>query len=159
MASLGLVDRPGVVVTATLSKALGGAGGVVLGPPALRRHLVSTARPFVFDTALAPPSVGAALAALALVDPPLVRALRETAHALADALGVPRTDGAVVPVHVGGSAAASAARDRCLAEGVRVGCFRPPSVPEGQACLRLTARADLTTEDVAYAAKVVRAAA
>ncbi|MFV2120088.1 8-amino-7-oxononanoate synthase, partial [Streptomyces sp. Act-28] len=31
----------------------------------------------------------------------------------------------------------------CRAEGVAVGCFRPPSVPDGVSRLRLTARADL----------------
>ncbi|MBN9618146.1 MAG: 8-amino-7-oxononanoate synthase, partial [Actinobacteria bacterium] len=39
----------------------------------------------------------------------------------------------------------------CLDAGVRVGCFRPPSVPPGRSCLRLTARADLTAADLARA--------
>lgn len=157
-AQAGLAGAPDVVLTVTLSKALGSQGGAVLGPPAVRQHLLSTARAFVFDTALAPPSVGAALAALTLVSPERVGALRQAAAALADALEVPRTDGAVVPVHVGDAAAAAAARDRCAQDGVRVGCFRPPSVPDGRSCLRLTARADLSDDDVALAAKVVRTA-
>ncbi|MCM3885012.1 aminotransferase class I/II-fold pyridoxal phosphate-dependent enzyme, partial [Frankia sp. R82] len=61
----GLAGAPDVVATATLSKALGGLGGAVLGPAALRDHLVDTARSFIFDTGLAPANVGAALAALA----------------------------------------------------------------------------------------------
>jgi len=36
-----------------------------------------------------------------------------------------------------------------------VGCFRPPSVPDGVPRLRLTARADLTAEQVAFAVGVV----
>ncbi|MFJ6997283.1 8-amino-7-oxononanoate synthase, partial [Streptomyces sp. NPDC003090] len=36
----------------------------------------------------------------------------------------------------------------CRAEGVAVGCFRPPSVPDGVSRLRLTARADLTDEQI-----------
>ena len=51
---LGLNGLPHVVVTLTLSKALGSQGGAVLGPPELIDHLVNTARPFIFDTALAP---------------------------------------------------------------------------------------------------------
>lgn len=155
-AQLQLAGQPDVVLTATLSKALGSAGGVVLGPAAVRQHLVSTARSFVFDTGLAPPSAGAALRALGLVSGTRVAALRQAAHALADGLGVPRTHSAVVPVPVGDPDRAVRARDTCLAEGVRVGCFRPPSVPSGQSCLRLTARADLTPEDITLAAKVVR---
>jgi 8-amino-7-oxononanoate synthase len=40
---------------------------------------------------------------------------------------------------------------------VRVGCFRPPSVPRGQACLRLTGRANLTEDDFAAAARALAA--
>jgi 8-amino-7-oxononanoate synthase len=156
VAAAGLAGAPDVVCTATLSKALGSQGGVVLGPASVRDHLVNTCRAFIFDTALAPPAAGAAMVAVDLATPARVAALRRAAHALADALGVARTDSAVVPVPVGDPARAVRARDRCLEHGVRVGCFRPPSVR--QACLRLTARADLSDVDVARAADVVRAA-
>ena len=61
---LGLAGAPDVVMTTTLSKALGSQGGAVLGPVAVRDHLIDAARPFIFDTGLAPAAVGAALAAL-----------------------------------------------------------------------------------------------
>jgi 8-amino-7-oxononanoate synthase len=154
-AAAGLAGAPDVVLTATLSKALGSQGGAVLGPAAVRAHLVDTARPFIFDTALAPPCAGAALAALGLVDDARVDRLRRNALALADALGVPRTDGAVVPVLLGDPRRATDARDACAEQGVLVGCFRPPSVPAGRSCLRLTARADLTDDDLQRAAQVV----
>ena len=154
----GLAGQPDIVLTATLSKALGSQGGVILGPAQARDHLVDTARPFIFDTALAPPSVGAALAALQLVDAALVRRLTENARALADAVGVPATYSAVVPVLVGDPRRAVAARDLCAAEGVVVGCFRPPSVPSGKSCLRLTARADLSADDISRVGAVVRRA-
>src|SRR5271155_3844487 len=60
----GLAGAPDVVMTTTLSKALGSQGGVVLGSVAVRDHLIDAARPFIFDTGLAPAAVGAALAAL-----------------------------------------------------------------------------------------------
>lgn len=156
VAAAGLAEAPDVVCTATLSKALGSQGGAVLAPSSVREHLINTCRAFIFDTALAPPSVGAALAAIGLATPARVAALRRAADTLADALGVARTDSAVVAVPVGDPARAVRARDRCLEQGVLVGCFRPPSVP--QSCLRLTASADLSDLDVAYAAGVVRAA-
>lgn len=150
-----LAAAPELVRTATLSKALGSQGGVVLGPTVLRDALVDTARPFVFDTGLAPASCAAALAALGLVDDERVERLAEVGRRLADALDVERTAGAVVKVPVGDPHEALAAQARALADGVAVGCFRPPSVRTGQACLRLTARADLSDAEVARAAGVV----
>ncbi|NEE35577.1 8-amino-7-oxononanoate synthase, partial [Streptomyces sp. SID7982] len=40
-----------------------------------------------------------------------------------------------------------------------VGCFRPPSVPDGISRLRLTARADLTEEQVTNAVATIVATA
>ena len=137
-----------VVATVTLSKALGSQGGAVLGPAAVTAHLVDTARSFIFDTGLAPAAVGAALAALrrpggraragrprCCATPPRWR--RRPAWRLRRS--------AVVPVVLGEpEVAVAAARAGACARGVRVGCFRPPSVPAGTSRLRLTARADLT---------------
>lgn len=154
----GIASEPDVVRTITLSKALGGQGGAVLGSAMLRSHLIDTARAFIFDTGLAPPSVGAALAALDLMGPARVAALSAATSRLASALGVPGTPGAIVRVPVGDPWWAVDAQALCRAAGVRVGCFRPPSVPEGQACLRLTARADLSTADIERGAAAVRSA-
>jgi 8-amino-7-oxononanoate synthase len=50
----GLAGHPNVVLTVTLSKAMGAQGGVLLGPTSFREHLVNAARPFIFDTGHAP---------------------------------------------------------------------------------------------------------
>ena len=75
LAANGLAGRPDVVATATLSKSFGAQGGVVLGSLAVREHLVNRARPFIYDTGLAPAAAGGALAALRVVqaDPGLAR--------------------------------------------------------------------------------------
>jgi 8-amino-7-oxononanoate synthase len=153
---LGLDGEPDVVRTATLSKALGSQGGAVLGPAPLRDHLIDTARAFVFDTGLAPAAVGAALAALELVTDARTGQLAAVGATLAVELGVDPTPGSVIRLPVGDPFRAAEARDRCRDQGVRVGCFRPPSVPAGEACLRVTARADLTGDEVSRAAAVVR---
>jgi 8-amino-7-oxononanoate synthase len=49
---------------------------------------------------------------------------------------------------VGDAATAVAAQRVCADHGVLVGCFRPPSVPPGAACLRVTARAGLSAGDI-----------
>ncbi|MCW2665713.1 MAG: 8-amino-7-oxononanoate synthase, partial [Frankiales bacterium] len=81
--------------------------------------------------------------------------VRDRAGQIAAALGLAAGEGAVVPVLVGAADRAAAARDACLAEGVLVGCFRPPAVPPGGSCLRLTARADLSDADLRRATDVV----
>nr|WP_322632845.1 aminotransferase class I/II-fold pyridoxal phosphate-dependent enzyme [Glycomyces albidus] len=66
VAAAGLAGDPGIVVTATLSKALGAAGGIVAGPAVLRRHLHDTGRTFIYDTAPPPAVIAGAAAALAV---------------------------------------------------------------------------------------------
>ena len=92
----GLAGAPDVVITATLSKSLGAQGGVVSATPAVVEHLVDTARPFIFDTGLAPASVGAAAEALRILreQPELaerVRAGARALHELADGAGLAAT--------------------------------------------------------------------
>ncbi|GLB64125.1 8-amino-7-oxononanoate synthase (BioF) [Dietzia sp. NCCP-2495] len=154
---LGLTRHEDVVVTATLSKALGAQGGVVLTSPRVREHLVDTARPFIFDTGLAPASVGAARAALQVLrrEPGRARRVLEVAEHLAEVTGADRPTSAVVSVILGDAHRAYAASQRCAELGLRVGCFRPPSVPEGTARLRLTARADLTDAELDAASEVL----
>src|SRR6476660_83801 len=99
-AGLGLSGLDHVVVTATLSKSLGAQGGAVLAHPAVREHLVNTARPFIYDTGLAPAAAGAALGALRALnhDPGLAARARANAAALAEACGVEAPAGAVLSV-------------------------------------------------------------
>ena len=154
---VGLTRHENVVVTATLSKALGAQGGVVLGSQRVREHLIDTARTFIFDTGLAPASVGAARAALAVLRREPERATRvlEVAEHLAAVTGADSPSSAVVSVILGDAERAYAASLRCSELGLRVGCFRPPSVPEGTARLRLTARADISDTDLAAASEVL----
>jgi 8-amino-7-oxononanoate synthase len=157
LADVGLAGADDVVATVTLSKSLGSQGGAVLGPAAVTAHLVDTARSFIFDTGLAPASVGAALAALRVLreEPGRPARVLRAAAALADAAGVPAPPSAVVSVVLGEPGVAFAAAQRCAERGLRVGCFRPPSVPEGTSRLRLTARATLTDDDLALVRTVL----
>ena len=154
---LGLAGAPDVVMTATLSKALGSQGGAVLGPQPVRDHLIDTARPFIFDTGLAPAAAGTALAALRMLVAELWRpqAVLRHAQALAGACAAAEPQSAVVSVVLGEPETALAAASACLDRGVLVGCFRPPSVPAGTSRLRLTARASLTDDQLDLARRVL----
>jgi 8-amino-7-oxononanoate synthase len=157
LSEAGLAGADHVVATATLSKALGAQGGAVLGSAAVRDHLVNTARPFIYDTGLAPAAAGAALAALGVVErkPGLVERLHRNAEFLAASCGVPAPPGAVMSVPVAGPQEALDAVEAAAAKGVRIGCFRPPSTPDGSSRLRLTAHAHHTDEELALADEVL----
>ncbi|MFI6357761.1 8-amino-7-oxononanoate synthase [Streptomyces sp. NPDC050743] len=158
----GLAGASDVVVTATLSKSLGSQGGVVLGPARVIDHLVNAARTFIFDTGLAPAAAGAALAALRLLVREPERAARARAvaadlHARLTAAGLEavRPDAAVVSVRAPSPEQAVRWAADCRTAGLAVGCFRPPSVPDGISRLRLTARADLSGTEIERAVRVI----
>ena len=155
---LGLAGAPDVVMTTTLSKALGSQGGAVLATSPVRDHLIDAARPFIFDTGLAPAAVGAALAALRVLsaEPWRPEAVLRHAGTLAQICEVSQaSQSAVVSVILGAPEVALAAATACLDAGVRVGCFRPPTVPAGTSRLRLTARASLDADDLEVARTVL----
>ncbi|MGV9706073.1 8-amino-7-oxononanoate synthase [Streptomyces sp. NPDC003483] len=158
----GLAGAPDVVVTVTLSKSFGSQGGAVLGPAPVIDHLVNAARTFIFDTGLAPAAVGAALAALRLLrrEPARADRARAVATALhtrltAEGLEAVRPDAAVVSVRAPSPERAVRWAADCREAGLAVGCFRPPSVPDGISRLRLTARADLTDAQIERAVRVI----
>jgi 8-amino-7-oxononanoate synthase len=162
VAAAGLAGAPDVVVTATLSKSLGGAGGVVAGHPALIRHLVDTGRTFIYDTAPPPAVVAGVHAALrvARVADDRRALLARRAEATVRRLGaagftVVRPAAAVLSVPAPGPEAAVAWAEDCRDRGVAVGCFRPPSTPDGRSRLRLTVNAGVPRDDFDRALDVI----
>ncbi|MFD3726146.1 8-amino-7-oxononanoate synthase [Streptomyces sp. NPDC058671] len=158
----GLAGDEDVVATLTLSKSLGSQGGAVLGPARVIEHLVNAARTFIFDTGLAPAAVGGALASLRLLvaEPGLAgraRTVATTLHSLLTGAGLTaaRPDAAVVSVRAPSPEAALRWAADCREQGLGVGCFRPPSVPDGISRLRLTARADLTDAQIERAVETI----
>lgn len=157
VAAAGLAGRPDVIVTATLSKSLGGAGGVVAAPALFIRHLIDTGRTFIFDTALPPAVVAGVAAALRLAhDADDRRALLATrAAALAARLHVPTPPACIASVPAPGPEAAVGWATDCRDRGVAVGCFRPPSTPDGSSRLRLTLNAAVPDDAFARALSVI----
>ncbi|GEE03299.1 8-amino-7-oxononanoate synthase 1 [Gordonia spumicola] len=158
VAECGLSGAPDLVVTGVCSKSLGAQGGLVAGSTLLRAHLIDHARTFIFDTGVNPAAVGAAHAALRVLvaDPGLPDRLLANARRVAAAIGADEPDSAVVSLIVGDPVAAVAAAQECRDRGVLVGCFRPPSVPDGTSRLRLTMRADIDDATIDTVAAVVR---
>lgn len=157
VAACGLEGRVHVVM-GTLSKALGGLGGYIAGERRLIDHLRNTARAFIFDTALPPHVVAAALAGLDVVEaePDRVERVRANARRLARGLGLPDPAAAIVPLVIGTSDDALAAGAAARSRGVLIPAIRPPSVPEGTARLRATVMSTHTDEQIDHAIAALR---
>jgi 8-amino-7-oxononanoate synthase len=164
VAEHGLEDDVDVVV-GTLGKALGSYGAYVLCDKPMAKYLINTARTLIFSTALSPPAVAAAMAALELLreQPRRVEKLQRNSEVLRDALteaGMPVEPGdtPIVPLIVGDADAAMAASDRALERGVFAQAIRPPTVPAGTSRLRLAVMASHTKSELREAGRVLAAA-
>jgi glycine C-acetyltransferase/8-amino-7-oxononanoate synthase len=165
VADAGLTGEVAAIV-GTLGKALGSYGAYVCSDAATRDLLMNTARPFIFSTAPPPPAIGAALAALVLLEsrPGMVEGLRRNGAALRDGLvnyglttGRSRTQ--IVPVVVGDARRAVALCEHSLEGGVFAQAIRPPTVPEGTSRLRLSVMANHRADELVAAARVIGRAA
>ena len=152
-ARLGVNEVP--LQLATLGKALGSYGAAVIGDAALIEHLAETARPYLYTTALPPAQAAATLAAVKLARKDhwrrerlaeLAAQLRERSNALGFELLPSETP--IQPLLCGDDASAVAMAAALEAQGFWVAAIRPPSVPEGQARLRITLSALHAPADV-----------
>jgi 8-amino-7-oxononanoate synthase len=161
VAEAGLEDEVDVIV-GTLGKALGSYGAYVCCDKQMAKYLINTARTLIFSTALSPPAVAAAMAALELLreQPRRVEKLQRNAAVLREALaeeGLPVPEGTtqILPVVVGDAAEAVLASERALERGIFAQAIRPPTVPAGSSRLRLTVMASHTKSELREAARVL----
>jgi 8-amino-7-oxononanoate synthase len=153
------------LIVGTLGKALGSYGAYVCCGRQMAKYLVNTARTLIFSTALPPPAVAAAMAALDLLgeQPRRVEKLQRNAAVLRGALGdggmpVPAGGTPIVPLIVGDATDAVSASERALERGVFAQAIRPPTVPAGSSRLRLAVMASHTKSELREAAAVLAAA-
>ncbi|MDR5858237.1 8-amino-7-oxononanoate synthase [Halomonas eurihalina] len=133
------------ILVGTLGKALGSAGAFVAGDAALIDHLIQFARPYIYTTAHPPGVAAATLTALDILEQEPERRDRLHRHIAefrreAARLGLPLTDSTtpIQPIVLGDSARVMRWAERLARAGLRVGAIRPPTVPRGQARLRIT---------------------
>lgn len=141
---LGVEGRIAVRV-GTLSKALGCVGGFVAGSRLLVEWLVNRARPYVFSTAFPPANAAGAMVALEIVqqEPERRHDLLSRAADLRSQLAeqgwdIGRSASQIIPVVVGEAERAVAMAGALRERGLLVPAIRPPTVPEGEACLRIS---------------------
>ena len=144
----------------TLSKAIGSIGGYVAGSSVLIEYLVNTARSFIFTTALPPAAVGAALAAISVIqmEDPAARLWKNvgdyTTLLRAGGLDV-HCESQIIPIMVGGVEDTCLFSDRLFERGVYASAIRPPAVPGGGGRIRTSLMATHSSEDVHTAAGVI----
>ncbi|CAN5549833.1 glycine C-acetyltransferase [soil metagenome] len=147
------------IITGTLGKALGGAlGGYTSGKKEIIELLRQRSRPYLFSNSVAPPIVGASIAAIDM--------LRETTE-LRDKLmentkffreeiaktGLEVLPGEhpIVPVMFGDATPAVKMAESLLQKGVYVIPFSFPVVPKGKARIRTQVSAAHSREDLQFA--------
>ena len=159
---LGLDQRIPIRV-GTLSKAVGSLGGFVAGSRSLVEWLINRARPYVFSTAMPAPLAAAALAALEIIrDEPhrreglLVRAAELRRVLAADDWNLGRSASQIIPLVVGQPDRAVRLSQALGDRGLLVPAIRPPTVPEGEACLRISLTHGHTPEMVGRLVEALR---
>lgn len=143
------------VLIGTFGKALGSAGAFIAGSTTLISLLEQCARTLIYTTALPPASAAAVEAALALVrraDGPRPGLHRRIAHWRARTAAHGLESGtSVTPIQPCrlGSAETAVRYSKALAEqGFLVPAMRPPTVPQGESCLRVSLSALHTDTDL-----------
>jgi len=128
----------------------------VCGSRRLITWLINCARPYIFSTALAPPTAAAARVAVRIVqeEPQRRQHVLDLSAQLCERLAscgliAPWPVCPIVPVLVGEAREAVRLSDHLEERGLLVPAIRPPSVPEGTARLRISLTAGHTADDVA----------
>lgn len=152
---LGLSEQEVPVLIGTLGKAIGTSGAFAAGPALLMDYLVQKARTYIYTTAMPPAVAMATCAALEVIrDEPerrnhlrhLVERFRTEASALGYRLMPSHTP--IQPIMVGDNWAALTLSRELEARGLLVTAIRPPTVPKGEARLRVTFSAAHTDADL-----------
>ena len=140
----------------TLSKSLGSVGGYVAANSVIIDYLVNTSRSFIFSTALSPADIGAALAALQVLesDRSVLGRLQENVNYMADqltSLGINATNETpIFPILIGRNDDTLAVSDYLYEAGIIGTAIRPPTVPIGESRIRLTVTAAHNKEQIDY---------
>lgn len=153
------------ILVGTLGKALGVGGAFVAGSREFVDYLVQKARPYIYTTAMSPAMAGATLRSLALCREESWRRerlarqvawFRDEAVALGYRLKESWTP--IQPLMVGPSDRAMALAESLARRDILAPAIRPPTVPQGEARLRITLSAAHTDEHMERLLEALKAA-
>ena len=139
----------------TLSKSLGSAGAYVTGQRELIDYLINKARSFIFSTALPPAAIGAAIAAIRIIEqnPEILKKLWANTYYLRSGLKklgyhLLAQETPIIPILIGNDQKTMQIAQALLDRGVFASGIRPPTVPPGTSRIRVTVMATHTKEDL-----------
>ena len=159
----GIVDHFGLhgrvdIEVGTLSKAFGVVGGYVAGRKEIVEYLRQKARPFLFSSAVTPADVAACIKAVDILSASTelvdrlwdnTRYFKGKMRELGFDIGQSQTP--ITPVMLGDAHLAQEFSRRLFEEGVFAQAIGYPTVPRGQARIRVMLSAVHTKEDLDYA--------
>jgi 8-amino-7-oxononanoate synthase len=129
----------------TLSKAMGCSGGFISGSRQLIDYVINHGRSYIYSTAAPAAISAAALAALDVVaaEPHrrrelLARAAGLRQRLIANGWTIGPSASQIIPIVAGSPQRAVELSGRLRCRGLFVPAIRPPTVPEGEACLRVS---------------------
>ena len=157
----GLAEEQGVlsevdILVGTLGKALASMGAYVLtNSKTIIDYLVNYSGELIYSTYLGPPQVGAAEAALTIIQKSQTTgsSIRNTAVRFREQLAnsgwqTNSFDSQIVPIILGDPKDALELRNKLLEHGILVGAVRPPTVPQNSSRLRFSFHAGVKEEKV-----------
>ena len=151
---LGMLENVDIVV-ATMSKALGTAGGVVAAKKVVIDLLINKARSFIYTTAPTVANCAGALAAVEILrtEPSRREKLKRNAEYLRSKLnqlgintGLSRSH--IIPVIIGGEKDTLTVARELYGMGFLMPAIRPPTVPVGTARLRVSVQSEHSAEQM-----------
>jgi len=158
------IKEKDIIHIGTMSKAIGTFGGYVAGSRELIEYLINKSHAFIYSTALPASVVAASIAAFDVIknEPGLRQQLWGNVEFFRKGLTKIGTDTEfgvcpyfsstqIIPVLIGNNERALKISRRLLDDGVFIQAIRPPTVPKGQARLRITVMATHTREDLGIA--------
>ncbi|MFK3976016.1 aminotransferase class I/II-fold pyridoxal phosphate-dependent enzyme [Shewanella vesiculosa] len=139
----------------TFGKALGGQGAAILASKNVIDYLVATSREYIYSTALSPANAQLALAAINWQQdhPQLLTQLTANIAlfrqvALEHQLEITLSMTAIQPIMIGDNHRVLVIAEHLKQQGFLVGAIRSPTVPVGQARLRITLNAQHQASDI-----------
>ncbi len=145
------------LIMGTFSKSFASLGGFIAGDAKVIDYIKHNSRPFIFSAAMAPPSVGACLGALDVMENEPEHRERlwrivNRMHAEYRRLGFDTGNSTtpVIPIVLGDEMLVFEFWRRLLEAGIFVNPVRPPAVPQGRALLRTSYMATHTDEQMDY---------